>query len=70
MHHCYFRDKDEEVSLTQKLEEIKTNFNSLRRYYTACVTCTQQLTKLRGCSTFLNVPFKDDQGGQKGERHR
>lgn len=31
---CFsFRDKDEEVSLSQKLEEIKTNFNSLRRYY-------------------------------------
>ncbi|XP_035516807.1 protein unc-13 homolog D [Morone saxatilis] len=29
--HLEMWDKDEEVSLTQKLEEIKTNFNSLRR---------------------------------------
>lgn len=43
--HLCFRDKDEEVSLTQKLEEIKTNFNSLRRYYTLYVTQTQTSTK-------------------------
>ncbi|XP_070707501.1 protein unc-13 homolog D [Pempheris klunzingeri] len=29
--HLEMWDKDEEVSLTQKLEEIKTNFNSLKR---------------------------------------
>ncbi|XP_032357999.1 protein unc-13 homolog D isoform X1 [Etheostoma spectabile] len=29
--HLEMWDKDEEVSLTQKLEDIKTNFNSLRR---------------------------------------
>ncbi|XP_072229595.1 protein unc-13 homolog D [Leuresthes tenuis] len=29
--HLEMWDKDEDVSLTQKLEEIKTNFNSLRR---------------------------------------
>lgn len=28
----FYRDKDEEVSLSQKFEEIKSNFNSLRRW--------------------------------------
>lgn len=41
----FFRDKDEDVSLTQKLEEIKSNFNSLRRYYTMKHTQTASQAK-------------------------
>ncbi|XP_029312783.1 protein unc-13 homolog D isoform X2 [Cottoperca gobio] len=45
-------DKDEEVSLTQKLEEIKTNFNSLRRMI-------KEAKKEKGTDDFLgNVVLK------------
>ncbi|XP_068161933.1 protein unc-13 homolog D isoform X2 [Antennarius striatus] len=36
--HLEMWDKDEEISLTQKLEEIKSNFNNLRRYHALNVT--------------------------------
>ncbi|XP_017271621.1 protein unc-13 homolog D isoform X2 [Kryptolebias marmoratus] len=50
--HLEMWDKDEEVSLTQKLEEIKTNFNSLRRMI-------KEAKKEKGTDDFLgNVVLK------------
>lgn len=49
-----FRDKDEEVSLSQKLEEIKTNLNSIRRYQTLWDSYTPRQTKL----WLLILPFR------------
>nr|XP_020481010.1 protein unc-13 homolog D isoform X1 [Monopterus albus] len=50
--HLEMWDKDEEVSLTQKLEEIKTNFNSLRRMI-------KDAKKEKGTDDFLgNVVLK------------
>lgn len=60
------------VSLTQKLEEIKTNFNSLRRYQTVFVIHTQWTSQTKQVETrnILLVLAQDDQGGQKGKRDR
>uniref|UniRef100_A0A3B5ACK4 Unc-13 homolog D n=1 Tax=Stegastes partitus TaxID=144197 RepID=A0A3B5ACK4_9TELE len=50
--HLEMWDKDEDVSLTQKLEEIKTNFNSLRRMI-------KDAKKEKGTDDFLgNVVLK------------
>ncbi|XP_028263625.1 protein unc-13 homolog D isoform X2 [Parambassis ranga] len=50
--HLEMWDKDEDVSLTQKLEEIKTNFNSLRRMI-------KEAKKEKGTDDFLgNVVIK------------
>ncbi|XP_058477228.1 protein unc-13 homolog D [Solea solea] len=50
--HLEMWDKDEEVSLTQKLEEIKTNFNSLRRMI-------KEAKKEKGTDDFLgNIILK------------
>ncbi|XP_037547122.1 protein unc-13 homolog D [Nematolebias whitei] len=50
--HLEMWDKDEEVSLTQKLEEIKSNFNSLRRMI-------KEAKKEKGTDDFLgNIVLK------------
>ncbi|XP_024913219.1 protein unc-13 homolog D isoform X2 [Cynoglossus semilaevis] len=50
--HLEMWDKDEEVSLTQKLEEIKSNFNSLRRMI-------KEAKKEKGTDDFLgNIILK------------
>ncbi|XP_035998396.1 protein unc-13 homolog D isoform X2 [Fundulus heteroclitus] len=50
--HLEMWDKDEEVSLTQKLEDIKTNFNSLRRMI-------KEAKKEKGTDDFLgNIVLK------------
>ncbi|KAF7643234.1 hypothetical protein LDENG_00242980, partial [Lucifuga dentata] len=50
--HLEMWDKDEEVSLTQKLEEFKTNFNSLRRMI-------KEAKKEKGTDDFLgNIVLK------------